>query len=53
MIENLCKTKGVVWAYECIVGNQMHNVDEEENVFFNIFHTSSEVSHFILAHQQL
>jgi hypothetical protein len=33
MIENLCKTKGVVWAYEWIVGYQMHDVDEEEKVF--------------------
>lgn len=33
MIENLCKIKGVVWAYEWIEGYQMHDVVEEEKVF--------------------
>jgi hypothetical protein len=39
MIENLCKTKGLVWAYEWIVGYQMHDVDEEEKVFLYIYST--------------
>lgn len=39
MTENLCKTKGVVWAYEWIVGYQMHDVDKEEKVFLYIYST--------------
>ncbi len=39
MNENLCKTKGVVWAYEWIVGYQMHDVDKEEKVFLYMYST--------------